>query len=74
MWCSGAISGGGGHGDVDVVGRWPLVVGCLVLSLAQILHISRNSINAHTQLIFFGLKYLDRSKFYSGCPDTPNKV
>ncbi len=49
----GAISGGGGHGDVGVVGRWPLTVGRSVLSLAQILHNSRNSINVHTQRIFF---------------------
>ncbi len=33
-WHSGAISGGGGHGDVGTVGRWPLAVGCSVLSLA----------------------------------------
>ncbi len=51
-----AISGGGGHGDVGVVGRWPLAVGCSVLSLARILHNSRNSINAHTQRIFFRSK------------------
>jgi hypothetical protein len=55
-WCLGAISGGGGHGDVGVVGRWPLAVGRLVLLLARILHNSRNSINAHTQRIFFRSK------------------
>ncbi len=49
----GLISGGGGHGDEGVVGRWTLTVGCLVLSLARILHKSRNSINVHTQRIFF---------------------
>ncbi len=26
-WRSGGISGGGGHGDVGVVGRWPSAVG-----------------------------------------------
>ncbi len=36
------------------VGRWP--VDDLVLLLAQILHNSRNSINAHTQRIFFRSK------------------
>jgi hypothetical protein len=30
-WRSGAISGSGGHGDVDTVGRWPLAVGRLPL-------------------------------------------
>ncbi len=59
---------------MGVVGRWPLAVGCSVLLLARILHCSRNSVNAHTQRIFSGLKYLDRSKFYSGCVDTPNKI
>jgi hypothetical protein len=61
-WRYEAISGSGGHGDVGVVGRWPLAVGCLVLLLARILHNSRNSINVHTQRIFSRLKYLDRSK------------
>ncbi len=56
------------------VGRWPLAVGRSVLLLARILHNNRNSINAHTQSIFFGLKYLDQSKFYSVCPDTLNKI
>jgi hypothetical protein len=51
-----------------------LAVDRSVLLLARILHNSRNSINAHTQSIFSGLKYLDRSKFYSVCPDTPNKI
>jgi hypothetical protein len=37
---------------VGVVGRWPLAIGPSVLSLARILHNSRNSINAHTQRIF----------------------
>jgi hypothetical protein len=55
-WRLGAISGGGGHGDVGVGGRWRLAVGRLVLSLARILHNSRNSINAHTQRIFFWSK------------------
>jgi hypothetical protein len=59
---------------VGVVGRWPLTVGRLVLSLAQILNNSRNSINVHNQRIFSGLKYLDRSKIYSACPDMPNKI
>jgi hypothetical protein len=59
---------------VGVVGHWPLAIGCLVLLLAQIIHNSRNSINVNTQRIFSGLKYLDQSKFYSGCPDTPNKI
>jgi hypothetical protein len=59
---------------VGVVGCWPLAVGRSVLLLEQILHNSRNSINAHIQRIFSGLKYLDRSKFYSGCSDTPNKI
>ncbi len=44
---------------MGVVGRWLLAVGCLVLLLAQILHNSRNSIDAHTQRFFSGLKYLD---------------
>jgi hypothetical protein len=38
------------------VGRWPLAVGPSVLLLARILHNSRNSINAHTQSIFFRSK------------------
>jgi hypothetical protein len=59
---------------VGVVGRWPLAVGRSVLLLARILHNSRNSINVHTQRIFFGLKYIDRSKIYSACPDMPNKI
>ncbi len=59
---------------MGVVGRWPLAVGCLVLLLARILHNSRNSINVHTQRIFSGLKYLDRSKIYLSCPDMPNKI
>jgi hypothetical protein len=54
----GAISGGLGHGDVGVVGRWLLAVGRLVLSLARILHDSRNSLNVHTQHIFFRSKIL----------------
>jgi hypothetical protein len=41
---------------VGVVGRWPLAVGRSVLSLAQILHDIRNSINVHTQRIFFRSK------------------
>jgi hypothetical protein len=49
-------------------------VGRSVLSLTRILHNSRNSINVHTQCIFSGLKYLDRSKIYSACPDMPNKI
>jgi hypothetical protein len=52
----GVISGGGGHGDEGVVGRWTLAVGPLVLSLARILHKSKNSINVHTQRIFFRSK------------------
>ncbi len=52
-WRLGAISGSGGHGDEGTVGHWPLAIGCLVLLLARILHNSRNSINAHTQSIFF---------------------
>ncbi len=56
MALEGAISGSGSHGDVGVVGRWPLAVGRLMLLLAQILHNSRNSINAHTQHIFFWSK------------------
>ncbi len=55
-WHWGAISGGGGHGDVCVVGRLPLAVGHLVLLLARILHNSWNSINVHTQRIFFRSK------------------
>ncbi len=70
----GAISGGGGHGDEGVVGRWTLAIGRLVLSLARILHKSRNSTNVHTQCTVFGLKYLDRSKFYLLCPDIANKI
>ncbi len=69
----GAIPGGGGHGDVGVVSRWPLAVGRLVLLLAQILHSSRNNINEHTQRIFSGLKYLGWPKFYSPCPDRADK-
>ncbi len=69
-----AIFGGGGHGDEGVVGRWPLAVGHLVLLLARVLHKSRNSINVHTQRIFSGLKYLDRSKFYSLCLDIANEI
>ncbi len=38
------------------VGRWPLAIGRLVLSLARILHKSRNSINVHAQRIFFRSK------------------
>ena len=69
------MSGGGGHGDVGVVGRWPLAIGCLVLLLARILHNSRNRMNMYIPNVFFsGLKYLDRSKFYSACPDRPNKI
>ncbi len=56
------------------VGRWPLAVGCSVLLLEGILHNSRNSTNVHTQHIFSDLKYLDRSKIYSACPDMPNKI
>jgi hypothetical protein len=56
------------------VGRWPLTVGCLVLLLARIEHNSRNSIHAHTQHIFSGLKYLDWSKIYSACLDMLNKI
>ncbi len=56
------------------IGHWPLAVGCLGLLLARILHNSRNSIHVHTHVFFSGLKYLDWSKFYSGCPDTPNKI
>jgi hypothetical protein len=42
---------------VGVVGCWPLVVGHLVLLLAQILHDSRNSINVHhAQRTFFRSK------------------
>ncbi len=48
-----AISGGGGHGDVGVVGRWPLTVGRLVLLLARILHNSRNNINVHIYPTYF---------------------
>ncbi len=59
---------------MGVVGRWPLAVGCSVLLLARILYNRRNSINAHTQCIFFGLKYLDRSKIYSACPEMPNRI
>ncbi len=71
----GVVSGGSGHGDSGVVGRWPLAVGRLVLSLARILHNSRNSINVHTQRIFFRSKILFRpSKFYSLCPDIANKI
>ncbi len=73
-WRQGAISGGGGHGDVGVVSHWPLAIGCLVLLLARILHNSRNSINVHTQRIFSGLKYLDWSKTYSACPVMLNKI
>ncbi len=58
---------------MGVVGHWLLAVVHLVLLLAQILHNSRISINAHTQRIFSSLKYLDGSKFYSMCADTPNK-
>ena len=47
----GAISGGGGHGDEGL-----LAVGRLVLSLARILHRSRNSIEVHAQRIFFRSK------------------
>jgi hypothetical protein len=56
------------------VGRWLLAVVRLVLLLAQILHNCRNSINVHTQHIFSSLKYLDRSKIYSACPDMLNKI
>ncbi len=59
---------------MGVDGRWPLAIGRLVLLLAQILHNSRNSINVHTQRIFYGLKYLDRSKIYLACLDMPNKI
>jgi hypothetical protein len=54
---------------VGVVSRWLLAVGRSV----PILHNSRNNINVHTQHIFSGLKYLDRSKIYSAFPDMPNK-
>ncbi len=47
----GAISGGGDHGDEGVVGRWSL--GAFI---ARILHKSRNSIDVHTQCIFFRSK------------------
>jgi hypothetical protein len=57
----GPFSGNGDHGDVGVVGCWPLAIGPSALSLARILHNSRNSINVHTQHIFSSLKYLDWS-------------
>jgi hypothetical protein len=38
------------------VGCWLLAAGCSVVLLAQILHNSRNSINVHTQHIFFRSK------------------
>ncbi len=59
---------------MGVVGHWPLAVGHSVLLLAQILHNSRNSKNVRTQRIFSGLKYSDRSKIYSACPDMLNKI
>ncbi len=49
-------SNSGSHGDMGVVGRWPLEVGPLVLLLARILHNSRNSIKVHAQRIFFRSK------------------
>jgi hypothetical protein len=57
---------------VGVVGRWLLAVGRSVLLLAQILHIV-GIVCMHIPKVFFsGLKYLDRSKFFSGCPDYQN--
>ncbi len=54
------------------VGHWPLVAWCFCWHKSYIIV---GIVKKYIPNIFFsGLKYLDWSKFYSGCPDTPNKI
>jgi hypothetical protein len=54
------------------VGHWPLVARCFRWHESYIIV---GIVQMHIPNVFFlGLKYLDRSKFYSGCPDTPNNI
>jgi hypothetical protein len=54
----GGISGGGGN-----VGHWLLGA-----------YIRTNPTVGIVEIYDFYLKYLGWSKFYWGCPDTPNKI
>jgi hypothetical protein len=54
------------------VGHWPLVSWCFCWHESYIIvEIVKMYM---TNVFFSGLKYLDRSKFYSRCLDTPNKI